>query len=154
MTTRIRARKANPTERTILTARKDAECAELRAKGYTYPQIARERKCAASTAYAAVQRAIAAVPVEAVNELRQIECDRLDLVIARLWDIANDHGVAANDTISALAGIMRASESKRKLLGLDAPARQTITVITEDAVDAELRRLELELARRAEQPST
>lgn len=135
--------------RTIQDMRKDTEAAELRALGLTYPQIAERQKCAISTAYAAVQRALAAVPVEAVHELRQIECDRLDMVIAKLWDIANNDDTATTERINSLTGIMRASESKRRLLGLDAPARQTVTVITEDAVDAELRRLEEELAGRA-----
>jgi hypothetical protein len=136
----------------------DAEAARLRAEGLTYPQIAERMGCAWSTAYARVARALAAVPVEAVGELRAIECQRLDAVIARLWDVVHaDHpyisqgrifeGVQdAGPVISALSGIIKASESKRKLLGLDAPARQVVTVVTEDAVDAELRRLEAELA--------
>lgn len=153
-------RKANPSERTIRTAKRDAEAAHLRAEGLTYPQIAAHLGCAVSNAYAAVQRAIAAVPVEAVIELRQIECDRLDMIIAKLWDIANaEHPVLylgekvegvsdSGPVMTALGGIMRASESKRRLLGLDAPSRQTITVISEDVIDAELRRLEEEIAER------
>lgn len=144
-------------ERSIFTAEKDAHAARLRAQGCTYPQIAAELGCAVSTAYTAVQRAIAAVPVESVGELRQVECARLDAVIARLWDVVvADHPYISNGrrfddvqdagpVISALAGIVRASESKRKLLGLDAQPRQTVTVITEDVIDAELARLEAEL---------
>ena len=144
-------------ERTIRTAEQDARAARLRAEGRTYPQIAAELGCATSTAYAAVQRALASVPVEAVGELRRVECDRLDAVIARLWDVvAAEHPFISNGrrfddvqdagpVISALAGIVRASESKRKLLGLDAPARQMVTVVTEDLIDAELARLEAEM---------
>jgi hypothetical protein len=155
-------RKANHTsttkERTILTAEQDARAAHLRAEGRKYKDIAAELGCSVGTAYTAVTRAIAAVPVEAVGELRAVECARLDAVIARLWDIVHaDHpyisqGRRFDDlqdsgpVISALSGIVKASESKRKLLGLDAPARQTITVVTEDAVDAEIRRLEAEMA--------
>lgn len=138
-------------ERTVLTATKDAEAAHLRAEGLTYPQIADRMGCAVSTAYESVQRAIAAVPVEAVGVLRQVECDRLDGIIAKLWDIINHDDTGTGDKIAALNGVMRTSESKRKLLGLDAPARQTVTVISEDAVDAELRRLEEELATRGRQ---
>lgn len=148
-------------ERTILTAQQDAQAAHLRAQGRTYRDIAAILNCSSGTAYAAVGRAIAAVPVEAVHELRQIECDRLDAIIARLWDIVHtDHPYVSQGrvmagitdigpVITALGQIRQTSESKRKLLGLDAPARQTITVITEDVVDAELRRLEEELAARA-----
>lgn len=144
-------------ERTIDTAERDAQAAHMRAEGRTYRHIAEALSIGAGTAYQAVQRAIAAVPVEAVGELRQIECARLDAVIARLWDVVHaDHpyisqgrlieGVQdAGPVISALGGIIRASESKRKLLGLDAPSRQTITVITEDAVDAAIRQLETDI---------
>lgn len=153
------ARKTSTTrERTILTAEQDARAAHLRAERRTYREIARELGCSASAAYQSVQRAIAAVPVEAVGELRAIECATLDAAIARLWDIVHaGHPYVSNGkvfydledagpVIAALNGIIKACESKRKLLGLDAPARQTITVVTEDAVDAELRRLEAELA--------
>lgn len=152
------ARTRTMKERTILTAEQDARAAHLRAQGRTYRAIAEELGVSTGTAYAAVSRAIAAVPVEAVGELRQIECARLDAVIARLWDVVHashpyvsngrvfDHLEDAGPVISALAAIVRTSESKRKLLGLDAPSRQTVTVVTEDAVDAEIRRLEEELA--------
>lgn len=147
------------TERTVVTAEKDAKAAHLRAMGKPYRAIAAELGMSVSGCYIAVQRAIAAVPVEAVNELRAIECQRIDAVIARLWDVVEaSHPYVSNGkvfydledagpVISALSQILRAGAEKRKLLGLDAPARQTITVITEDAVDAELRRLEEELAR-------
>lgn len=147
-----------PVNHTIDTVERDAEMAHLRARGLSYRAIAGQVGCTASTAYLGVQRALAAVPVEAVGELRQVECARLDAVIARLWDVVEaEHPFISNGrrfddvqdagpVISALSGIVRASESKRKLLGLDAPARQMVTVVTEDAVDAELRRLEAELA--------
>lgn len=152
------ARTSTTKERTIVTAEMDAQAAHMRAEGRTYRQIATMLSVSVGTAYTAVSRAIAAVPVEAVTELRQIECARLDAVVARLWDVVHaDHPYVsqgkvfediqdAGPVISALGAIIRAGESKRKLLGLDAPARQTITVITEDAVDAELRRLEAEMA--------
>lgn len=153
------ARRTHTTlERTVLTAEQDSRAAHMRAEGRTYRAIAAELGVSVGTAYAAVQRAIAAVPVEAVGELRAVECARLDAVIAKLWDVVHaEHPLISNGrrfddvedagpVISALAGIVRASESKRKLLGLDAPARQTITVVNEDVVDAEIRRLEAEMA--------
>jgi hypothetical protein len=41
---------------------------------------------------------------------------------------------------------VRLSESRRKLLGLDAPAKARVQVITEDLVDAEIAKLAMELA--------
>jgi Sigma-70, region 4 len=145
-------------ERDITNAETDEKAARLRAQGCTYPQIAQVMGCTVSTAWKRVQRAIAAVPVEAVGELRAIECQRLDAVIARLWGVVHaDHPLVshgrrwddlqdAGPVLQALHGIVRASESKRKLLGLDAPSRSVVEVITEDVVDAELRRLESEMA--------
>ena len=43
--------------------------------------------------------------------------------------------------IQAGLALLRVSESRRKLLGLDAPQRARVEVITEDAVEAEIRRL-------------
>ncbi len=144
--------------RTIITAERDSKAAHLRAQGRTYRQIGSEMGVQVATAYKMVGRAIASAPVEAVNELRAIESERLTAVIAKAWEIVHaDHpyvsagrlltGVQdAGPVLAALNLIRTTSESLRKLYGLDAPARQTITVITEDAVDAELRRLETEVA--------
>lgn len=144
--------------RTVITAERDSKAAHLRAQGRTYRQIATELGVDVAAAYKMVGRAIASAPVEAVNELRAIESERLTAVIAKAWEIVHaDHpyvsagrlltGVQdAGPVLAALNLIRTTSESLRKLYGLDAPARQTITVITEDAVDAELRRLETELA--------
>lgn len=176
------------TQLRLESAEQAAEAALLRSQGLNYRQIADRQGCSAGTAYKRVQRAIAAIPMEAVDELRRIECDRLDAVIAKLWDIVHaehpmvSHGRLirrqigwevdssgvevldpltneripvwqtiedAGPVLSALNGIVRASESKRKLLGLDAPTRTQVHVITEDLVDEEIRRLEEELAARA-----
>lgn len=140
------------------TAELDAQAARLRSQGLGYRQIATEMGCTLSAAHDRVRRALAAVPIEAVNELRQIEAERIDRVITKAWGIVEDrHTVVSNGKVitdvvdngavlAALTVILRASAEKRKLFGLDAPARQVVTVITEDAVDAELRRLEQELA--------
>jgi len=155
--------------RTVITAERDSKAAHLRAQGRTYRQIATELGVDVAAAYKMVGRAIASAPVEAVNELRAIESERLTAVIAKAWEIVHaDHPYVsagklitiaptadggefrsvqdAGPVLAALNLIRTTSESLRKLYGLDAPARQTITVITEDAVDAELRRLETEVA--------
>lgn len=143
-------------ERTIDHAERDAEAARLRSRGKTYRAIASELGMSLGAVHDAVQRAIAAVPVEAVNELRQIECARLDAIIAKAWEIVDaHHPVVSNGklfddlddqapVLAALALILRTAESKRKLLGLDAPTRRIISVVTEDVVDEDMRRLDAE----------
>lgn len=141
---------ARTRKRTIDQVKRDAAFAELRRDGLTYPQIAAAKKCAVSSAFEAVQRAIADVPAEAVTQLRQIESDRLNAIIADLWPIARNSDLDPTPRIQAYREIRQASESLRRMFGLDAPARQTVTVITEDAIDAKIRELEAELAARAD----
>lgn len=43
--------------------------------------------------------------------------------------------------IRAALGLVRVQERRAKLLGLDAPAKARVEVVTEDMVDAEIRRL-------------
>lgn len=148
-------------ERTVADAETDAEAARLRASGCSYAEIAKRQGCSVSTAHQRVARAIAAVPVEAVEELRQVELARLDTLIAKAFEVLNaSHPLVSNGRrfddledaapiLGALRELRALSESRRKLLGLDAPARQTVTVITEDVVDAAIRQLEAELDERA-----
>lgn len=159
------ARRGTQYERTIDNAELDAQAAELRAQGFTYQQIADQMHCTRSTAYERVWRAIAAVPVEAAGQLRAVEVARLNTLMAKAWDemeafhpyishgklMKGDDGQPLEDVgpkLAAMRMILSLSESLRKLLGLDAPARATVTVITEDVVDAEIARLEAELAAR------
>lgn len=142
---------ARTRKRTFEQVQRDAAFAALRRDGLTYPQIAAEKRCAVSTAFEAVQRAIADVPAEAVTQLRQIESDRLNAIIADLWPIARNSDIDAAQRIAAYREIRQASESLRRMFGLDAPTKQTITIISEDVVDAEIRRLEDEMAAREAQ---
>lgn len=141
----------------------DAEAVQLRADGKTYRQIAAIQGCSPTTAHARVDRAIKAVPVDAVENLRAVELDRLDemhqvaLTQLRTDAVRVDHGRIVRDEdgnpiidhgakLVALDRLLKIQDRRAKLLGLDAPSRSRIEVITEDAVDAEIRRLEAEVA--------
>ncbi|WP_214371036.1 hypothetical protein [Pseudonocardia sp. H11422] len=50
--------------------------------------------------------------------------------------------------LEALQVLLRVAERRSKLLGLDAPTRGRVEVITESSVDAAIRQLEAELAER------
>lgn len=143
--------------RSLDTATKDTLAARLRTSGMSYREIAAKLDYAdESGAHRAVARALAAVPVEAVNELRAIECARLDELTARLWDVLNTRyplltagvelvgsdGRPVADPAPILAVVdrlLRISERRAKLLGLDAPVRvQHPTLYQLDAWIAEL----------------
>lgn len=125
--------------RTVDTATKDALAARLRATGAGYRVIAaRLGYETASGAHKAVQRALAAVPVEDVAELRALECERLDVLTEKLWTVLNTRypllapgvelvgsdGKPVADPAPILAAIdrlARISEQRARLLGLNAP---------------------------------
>ncbi len=130
--------------RTIDTAERDATAARLRSQRKTYQQIADEMGYETSaSAYTAVQRAIAAVPREAGEEMRQLELDHLDMVAQKAEEIArkihlayNNKGILVHEgevlqddgpTMQALRLLKDVSESRRKLLGLDAETKVSLS---------------------------
>ncbi|WP_220183368.1 hypothetical protein [Sphaerisporangium album] len=86
------------------TAKRDAEACRLRARGYTYEQIAVELKMSGKgRAYDAVQRALADTVREPAEEVRQLEVLRLDeLYRAALAVMENTHYVVSHGKIVRL----------------------------------------------------
>jgi len=110
----------------------------MRSRGYTYQQIADNMGCSKPTAYARVQRALAAIPAEAAEEYRRLENDRLDTLQAIAM-----HEAMTKKSMQAIDRVLHIMDRRAKLLGLDAPTKTE--VITLDAIDAEIRRLETQL---------
>lgn len=150
--------------RTIEGAERDAEAARLKSRGLTYGQIARNLDYAdASGAYRAVQRALAAVPAESVDELRAVQRAQIDALTAKAIEILESthyaytvhgdliHGpdgqplLDSVPTLQAIDRLIRLAERLSKLMGLDAPSRHE--VITLDYLDAQIRDAAEELAR-------
>lgn len=147
------------------TAERDAKACRLRVQGVSYEQIAealgfRDR----SGARRAVQRALAAVVREDATELIALEEQRLDdltrhlqRVITTRHYLATASGKLATHpetgelvpddgpVIAAARELRQVSESRRRLLGLDAAAKHRVDVIDAAAVDAELLRLANEM---------
>lgn len=74
--------------RTVPTARRDAEAAGLRAKGFTFDRIAAEMKFSSrAKAYEAVMRAYADIPYEQVEEARRLDLERIDRLIEQAWAV-------------------------------------------------------------------
>ena len=143
----------------------EAEAAALRRDGYTFRQIAEAQGCALSTAHERVQKAIAAVPVEAVNAIRATELERLDAMLRIAWKQATtdqpkvDHGRVVYDDstgepvidhaakLNALDRLLRISAERRRLIpNLEAPRTASVTVYSEDTIDAMIREAEAALA--------
>jgi Sigma-70, region 4 len=123
-----------PFERTEAQAHIDTQALRLRSLGYTYRRIAEEMGCNVGTAYSRVQRALAQIPAEAVDEYRSIQRQQMDDLMATYLPQA-----LAGDYKSAEL-VMKLLDRRAKLEGIDAPAKHE--VITIDYIDAEIRRLE------------
>lgn len=105
-------------EREVASAETARSVLELRKGGATYAEIATSLGLSApSQAYRIAQRAIAELPRESAEEVRAIELERLEAMHRAVWDAA-----MAGD-LDAFDRALRASESRRKLMGTNAPEK-------------------------------
>lgn len=154
-----------PRERAHETREQDARAVELRRRGLHYDQIAESLGFASkSSAFEAVKRGLKDLYTEDVDGQRLLELERLDDMLRVLTRVAlAKHRAAGRDgklladekgqpvyddaiNVTAALGVVKLSESRRKLLGLDAPSKSRVHVITEDVIDAEIAKLNAELA--------
>jgi hypothetical protein len=142
-------------------AARDAEAARLRALGWSLTEIAERLDFYNPVqAGASIRRALANTTRIARDEQRLLELQSLDECERALWVkiraqhilVSNGHIIRGDDEqpiedsrflLEAIDRILRVKESRRKLLGLDAPARSE--VLTIDSVEAEIAKLEREL---------
>lgn len=111
------------------------QAVELRTRGHTYAQIAKACGVSIQSAYKAVVAYLEetrAVSREHAEEIRRLELDRLDRMLAAFGPRAEDGDAAAADRV------LRIQERRAKLLGLDAPAE---TRTTHDAAPDVVRQL-------------
>ncbi|NUP23448.1 MAG: hypothetical protein HOZ81_46820 [Streptomyces sp.] len=125
------------------TVARDAEATRLRSRGLSYRQIAAELGMHPSSAYAAVQRAMAEVIAEPASEALAFELARLDeLHRAALGVLERRHVTVSNGRViyvddkpllddgpvlQAIDRLVKISESRRRLLGLDQPAKTQVS---------------------------
>ena len=132
--------------RTTETMQRDAEALRLHCAGLGYQQIADQCGWAnKSGAFHAVRRAIADTYALPKAEAVKAEEERLDYLTRVLNRVIAERGGAV-DVVNASLALLKVAESRRRLLGLDQPHRRVVDVITESAVDSEIKRLEDKLA--------
>ena len=160
-----------PTDRIATMARQD-RARELHEQGMTWQEVAAE--CGYRSRGAAYEGALSSArrdPGRGRNERIALHNERLEWLISQAelvyrrkhYVVAGKDGVIVygpkpsdglpvepldDDApkLEALKLIKSLDESQRKLWGDDAPTRKIVEVITEDVIDAEIRRLEAELA--------
>jgi hypothetical protein len=132
MATRGCVERATPAK--IVAVERQRQALELRLAGLTFEAIAREvgysNRSSAADAVTAALRATVQVPAD---DLRQLECERLDSLLSAMWPKAVGGSHLAVDRCLAIM------ERRARLLGLDAPLRLRQEVITADDIDRAIR---------------
>ncbi len=107
----------------------------MRLEGYVPRDIARTLGVALVTVQNHLAAVFNALTTPKAEEARQIELDRLDLWLTKLAG-----GIDVGDPKS-IAEARKISAQRAQLLGLNKPIQIETTVVTIDAVDAEIKRL-------------
>lgn len=141
----VKARDGHGTfTRTIEQIELDHEAAEMRSRSKTFREIGSAFGVSAKTAYCMVRRAIEDVPRESTKELIALELEKLDYLERTYLEIMDkehpyisasgrvamfDGELLIDDrpTLEAMTGLLRVSERRGRLLGLNAPTRAELT---------------------------
>jgi hypothetical protein len=132
-------------ERTPEQIEKDHRAAEMRSRSMTYEQIGNQLGVTRQAAHQMVQRAINDIPKDGGEQALAMELMKLDYIERRAFVIATTkHPVISNggkvvlrsggveiedDTpiLKALDTLLKVSQTRAKLLGLNAPTRTELT---------------------------
>lgn len=123
--------------------KRDAEAARLRGKGYTWQAIADELGYGdRGTAYKAVQRLRTAIITPAIDEMRDAEDAKLDMIEQACMGVLTarhlkfhdgqaltHEGVVVEDdahVLAATAQLLKVADRRARLWGLDAPVKTDI----------------------------
>jgi hypothetical protein len=116
---------------------KEREIVELRTEGYVWREIAVQVGMSTAGVYKAYNRAMTRVIAPSIEEHRELELDRLDILQRTYWQ------PAVNGNLRAADYVLRVIDKRAKLLGLDAPLKVQAEVVTYDGsdLDAEVERV-------------
>jgi hypothetical protein len=159
--------KSGKFRRDPVTAEQDARACDMFARGYTYREISAELGWSnPASAYKAVERAYKATVGVPAEHARRRQLERLDHAhrkVRRILDtehvmvsqgriVRDDDGTPVLDptpNLNAAARIESIEARIAKLLGLDAPTKHSVDVVTRDAFAEEMERMAAELEDRA-----
>lgn len=127
----------SPTSPESIAARKrEAEAIELRAAGLTFADIAKEMGLYdESAAHKIVMRGLGRITQEPAEELRRLECERLDRMFRSMYVKAVAGSWLAVDRCLTIM------KRRAELLGLDAPIRIKQETISEEDLNAAIQHL-------------
>lgn len=105
-------------DRKLAILERQLEALRLRAAGHSYDQIAEQLGYASRCgAYKAVRSVMNKMRQEGAEEARALELERLDQLLEGVW------GKAIKGQEKAISAVLRISERRARLMGLDAPSR-------------------------------
>lgn len=147
-------------------AERRAEILRLRIAGHSNSQIAHQLGISDGRASQLYHEALDRTVTEPAAEARKLELERLDDLITHAravlerthyvvqgGEVILHNGVELVDdgpTLAALDRLIKLSETRRRLLGLDAPTRHQHELTGLEEVDAEIRELRAERERRVQ----
>src|SRR5690625_1421377 len=105
------------------------QCLELRLAGATYEDIGEVVGRHKANVYRRIKKAIREIPKSEVEELRALESERLSRVQRSVWRQALEGHLGAVDRV------IKSSERRSRLLGLDSPQRVDLEASSVD-IDA------------------
>lgn len=129
--------------RTPEQAERLAEVVRLRRQRFTQDQIARQLGISQPRVSQLLAMAYREMPAADLEAIRAEELDLIDAAIRSLLRLAHNDR-RPRYVIDAWAEIRGWSERKAKLLGLDAPTKHRVDVLTADDVEAMIAQLEAE----------
>lgn len=116
--------------RRIGAVEKQRRALDLRKGGATYVQIAQELGYKDHTAaVAAVKVALQKTLQEPADELRELECARLDTLLISIWPTARRGDLGAVDRV------LKIMARRAELLGLDAPKKINVNHMIDQEVE-------------------
>jgi hypothetical protein len=132
----------------IARLERGAKATELRRSGMSWDAIARTLNFPSPDAASqAFRRYMIEYPKEDVEHARQLECDRLDALQQAIWARCMD----SEDKLQtwAMDRALKISDQRARLLGLNRPVRQEISVLTENTVDDAIKALQQSMEQQA-----
>lgn len=134
----------DPFDNEEVIAKQTAMALKMRRQGHDYLEISQaltrlsDRSVSVGLARKRVQGYWKRIEQEACVEQRQLEIERLDDLLRRYYRIIRRWADDPDTVVKVGAQILKVSESRRKLLGLDAPQRVDATVTETTQADLEL----------------
>ncbi|MGH3382674.1 MAG: helix-turn-helix domain-containing protein [Actinoallomurus sp.] len=126
------------------TAKRDAEAAKLRSRGWTYQRIADHLGVTKATAHEAVKRALHDTLAEPAADVRELELARLDAMYDAVIKVLETKHVTVNNgrviyvgdtpleddgpVLAAVDRLIKIQERRARLLGLDAKTQHDMGI--------------------------